>query len=77
MGENNQRARAGTRWDDVVEHIWKGLGGDEEEVLSMYNFDGYKAEVKEIIQERERLALRNKVKEEKHLEIYGGLMAVT
>ena len=30
---------------------------------------GYKTEVKEIIEERERLALRNKVKE-KHFEIY-------
>ena len=34
---------------------------------------GYKTEVKEIIEERERPALRNKVKEEKHLEVYGVL----
>ena len=35
----------------------------------MEKFGGYKTEVKEIIEERERLlvALRNKVKEEKHL----------
>ena len=30
-------------------------------------FGGYKAEVKERIEERERHALRNKVKEEKHI----------
>ena len=29
--------------------------------------------MKEIIEETERLAQSNKVKEEKHLEIYGGL----
>ena len=34
---------------------------------------GYKTEVKERIEMRERLALRNKVKEEEHLEIYGRL----
>ena len=36
-------------------------------------FGGYKTEVKLIIKERERLALRSKVNEEKHLEIYGEL----
>ena len=41
--------------------------------LSMEKFSGYKTEVKERIEERERPALRNKVKEEKHLEIYRGL----
>ena len=32
-----------------------------------------KAEVEERIERRERLALRNKVESEKHVEIYGGL----
>ena len=32
----------------------------------------YKTYLKERIEGRERLTLRNKVKEEKHLEIYGG-----
>ena len=36
-------------------------------------FGGYKTEVKEITEERGRLALRNMAKEEKHLKIYGGL----
>ena len=69
--EKIAKGRAGIRWDNVVEQIWKDLG-DREEVLSLGKFGGYKPEVKEIIEERERLALRNKVKEEKHLELYGG-----
>ena len=41
MGENSKRARAGIRWDKVVERIWKELGGDLEEVLSREKFGGY------------------------------------
>ena len=62
------------RWDNVVEKIMKGLGG-QKEVPSIEKFGGYKTEVEEKIAERERLALRNKVKEEKHLGICGGLRA--
>ena len=52
----------------------EGFRGDKEKVLlSIEEFGGYKTEVKERIEERERLALRNKAKEEKHSEIYGGL----
>ena len=72
--EKTAKERAGTRWDNVVEKIWKGLGGDQQKVvLSIEKFGGYKTEVKQRIEERERLALRNNVKGEKHLEIYGGL----
>ena len=39
----------------------------------MEKFGGYKTEAKEIMEKGERLALRNMVKEVKHLEIYGGL----
>ena len=40
----------------------------------MDKFGEYKTDVKERIEMRERLvALRNKVKEEEHVEIYGGL----
>ena len=49
------------------------FGGDHEGVLSIEKFGGYKTEVKERIEERERQALRNKVRENKHLEMYGGL----
>ena len=47
-------------------------GGDREDILS--EFGGYKTEQKySIIQvdERERLALRKKVKDDKHLQMYG------
>ena len=71
--EKIAEGRAGIRWDSVVETIWKDLEGDQEEVLSLEKFGGYKTKVKERIEERERLAQRNDVKEEKHLEMYGGL----
>ena len=70
--EKITEGRAGIRWDNVVEKIWKDLGGGQEEVLSIEKFGGYRTEVKERIKEKERLAVRNKVKE-KYLEIYGGL----
>ena len=41
--------------------------------MSAGKFGKYKAEVEERIGRRERLALRNKVESEKHLEIYGRL----
>ena len=47
------------------------LRGDQEEVLSIEKFGGYKTDVKE----RERQALRNKVKEEKHLRDIRGVVA--
>ena len=71
--EKITKGRDGIRWDNVVEKIWFDLGGDQEEVLSIEKFGGYKTEVNERIEERGRLALRNKVKEEEHLEINGRL----
>ena len=53
----------------------EGVRGRPGEELFVEKFGGYKTEVKQRIEERERLALRNKVKEEKHLEIYRGLRA--
>ena len=71
--EKVTKRRAGIRWDRVVEKVWKDVGGNQEEILSIEKFAGYKTEIKEIIEIRERPALRNLVKEEEHLEIYGGL----
>ena len=65
--------QAGIRRNSAVEKEWKIVGGNQQEILSIDKFAGYKAEVKERIEIRERLALRNKEKEEEHLEIYGGL----
>ena len=72
MWEKVTKGRAGIRWNSVVEKVWKGIGGNQAEILSIYMFAGYKTVVKEKIEIRQRLALRNKVKEEGRLEIYGG-----
>ena len=58
MGES--KGSAGIRWDSVVEKAWKDRG-NQEEILSIDKFAGYKTNVKERIEIRERLALRNKV----------------
>ena len=71
--EKITKERAGIRWGNVVEKIWKETVGDQQEVLSIEKFGGYKTEVKERLEGRGRLALRNKVKEEKRFEIYGRL----
>ena len=44
--EKITKGRAGIRWDNVVEKMWKELGGDQEEVLSMERFCGYETGVK-------------------------------
>ena len=61
--ETITKGRAGIRWGNVVEKIWKKLGGDQEEVLSIDKFGGCKTEVKKITEERERLALRKEVRQ--------------
>ena len=38
--------RAGITWDNVLEKIWKDIGGDQKEVRSMKKFGVYKTEVK-------------------------------
>ena len=61
------KGRAGTRWDSVVEKVWKDIGGNQEQILTTEKFAGCKTEVKGRIDVRRRLllliALRNKVKE--------------
>ena len=47
--EKTTKGRAGMRWDNVVDKIWKDLGGDQEEILSTEKFGRYKIEVKERI----------------------------
>ena len=71
--EKVAKGRAGIGWDSVVEKVWKGIEGNQEEVMPAGNFGKYMAEVEERIERRERLALRNEVETGKHLEIYEGL----
>ena len=68
MRESN-KGRAGIRWDSVVEKVRKDIGGNLEEIRYIAKFAGYKTEGKENIETRQRLALRNKVKEDEHFEI--------
>ena len=49
--EKVTKERAGTRWDNVVEKISKDIGGEQEEALSIEKLGGYKAEVKERIED--------------------------
>ena len=44
--EKTAQRRAGIRWENVLEKIWKGLG-DREEVLSIEELGGYKTGVQE------------------------------
>ena len=45
--ENGTEGRGGIRWDRVVEKVWKDIGGNQEEILSIEKFAGCKTEVKE------------------------------
>ena len=67
------KGRAGIRWDNVVEKIWKDIGEDQQEVPCTDKFGGYKTEAKERIEERERQAPKKKVKDEKHLRNIRGV----
>ena len=65
--EKVTKGRAGIRWDSVVEKVWKDVGGNQEEMVTIEKFGGYKTRAKEGIERRERLALGNKLKEKEHL----------
>ena len=56
--EKVTKGRAGMRWDNVVDKVWMEIGGNNEDMLSMEQFWGYKTEAKERIKIRERLALK-------------------
>ena len=38
--EKVTKRRAGTRWDSVVEKVWKVMPGNQEETLSIDKFGG-------------------------------------
>ena len=46
MGESNKR-RPGIRWDSVVHEVWKGTGGNQEDMISAGKVGRYKAEAEE------------------------------
>ena len=43
--EEVTKGRAGIRWGNVVEKVWKDIGGNQEEVMPAGKFESYKAEV--------------------------------
>ena len=69
--EKATKGQAG-RLDSVVEKVWKGIGGNQKDVLPIEKLGGYTTDVKERIERRARLAQRNCVKEDEHTETYGG-----
>ena len=71
--EKATKGPASIIWDSVVEKVWKDIRGNQEDMMSAEKFWRYKTDVEERIERRKRLALRNKVKSEKLLDIYGGL----
>ena len=75
--EKVAKARAGKgEIKQLVEEVWKEIWGNQGEGKSARKFGKYKAELKERIERRERLALRNNMELGKDLMIYGGLRKV-
>ena len=52
------KGRAGTRWDSVVEKVWKDLGGNQEEILSIEEFGGFKTKVNERIETQSKASAK-------------------
>ena len=72
--EKATKGRARIRWDSVVEKVWKDVGGTEKRYYPQKRWGVTRQKSKsEDINNVERPALRSKVKEAEHLEIYGGL----
>ena len=73
--EKVTKGRAGIRWDNVVEKIWKDIRRRKarRDTAVHEQVCGVQDRVKRKDRKRERLVLRNMVKEEEHLEIYAGV----
>ena len=46
LWEKVTKGRAGIRRDSVVEKVWKGIVGNQEEIMCTEKFGGYKTEIK-------------------------------
>ena len=72
--EKATKGRARIRWGSVVEKVWKDVGGTEKRYYPQKRWGVTRQKSKsEDINNVERPALRSKVKEAEHLEIYWGL----
>ena len=61
------------RWENAAEKVWKDIGGNQEDIMPAEKFSGYKPAVEKRIEIRERLALRHKVKSDKHIRDVRGV----
>ena len=46
-GQSDERASLEIKWDSVVEKVWKDIGGDQEEVMSVDKFGRFKKDVRQ------------------------------
>ena len=65
--EKRMKGKAGIRWDKVVENIWKEIGGNTNEIMSIEDVGEYKTKVGDMIELREMKWLRQKVDEKTYL----------
>ena len=56
--EKRTKGKAGIRWDKVVENIWKEIGGNKNEIMSIEDVGEYKTKVDDMIELREMKLLR-------------------
>ena len=61
------------RWDKEVEKVWQEIGGNKDEVLSIGESAGYKTKVRDMIETREKGALRCKSRQGKTSEDIRGV----
>ena len=73
-GRSNKE-RAGVRWDGVDEKVRNYIGGNQEEMLSAEKLGGVQGKSRRTgrKQGKATAALRNELKSDELLEIYGGL----
>ena len=51
--EERTEGKPRIRWDKVVENIWKEIGGNKKEIMSIEDGEGYKTKVSDMIELRE------------------------
>ena len=64
--EKMTKTRPGIRWDNIVDRVWREIGGSQEEILSVEKVGGHKTGVKEWMERREKPALEKKLEGEEH-----------
>ena len=68
------KGRAGITWDIVVEKLWKGTGGNQEETVYAEKFARHKAEVEERIEYRGKLVVLRNATHKIHRRLWGSML---